>query len=414
MNTRTLVKVTNFGLGLILSLVWAFNAFSHQVHAQGGREVDPTPPSKRDVKFDRSQTRPVSGGLSIASVQNPGFENGSDGAWTEYSAHSYQLLYSSADLGLTPHGGDWAAWLGGADSETASISQTVAIAPGATTLRLWEWIGSADACGFDFGEILINHTAVYSISLCSETNTAGWVNETFDLGAYVGQDVELLIRVETDDSQISSLYIDDVSLTDEKHVFLPLAFKDYCTYRYFDDFSNPSSGWMSVDDSEATIRYLAGEYQILLKNPDSWWFVTPDLVLPYNYRIEVDVRQLSTARANYGMIFGARFVGGMEYYQFLVYPPTQEYFLERRDLNDAWTTLIDWTVNAAINVDTPNHLRVDRVGSLIRLYINSVQVNTAADASFTSSGRDAGVVTFSHADAPVDTRFDNFSATCLP
>jgi hypothetical protein len=210
MNTRTLVKVTNFGLGLILSLVWAFNAFSHQVHAQGGREVDPTPPSKRDVKFDRSQTRPVSGGLSIASVQNPGFENGSDGAWTEYSAHSYQLLYSSADLGLTPHGGDWAAWLGGADSET-----------------------SADACGFDFGEILINHTAVYSISLCSETNTAGWVNETFDLGAYVGQDVELLIRVETDDSQISSLYIDDVSLTDEKHVFLPLTFKDYCTYRYF-------------------------------------------------------------------------------------------------------------------------------------------------------------------------------------
>jgi len=76
--------------------------------------------------------------------------------------------------------------------------------------------------------------------------------------------------------------------------------------------------------------------------------------------------------------------------------------------------LIDWTYRLEINPDTSNHLRVDRVGNLIRLYINGVQVGTATDASFITAGRDAGLRVYRGDDAPVDTRFDNFRATCLP
>lgn len=88
--------------------------------------------------------------------------------------------------------------------------------------------------------------------------------------------------------------------------------------------------------------------------------------------------------------------------------------MNKKYMNDTWSTLIDWTYSPAIYPDKSNHLRVDRVGTLIRLYINGVQVNTATDTSFTSAGRDAGLRVYSGDSTPLDTRFDNFSATCLP
>jgi len=368
---------------------------------------------------DRSHTPSTAGDLSSASVGNDDFENGPDGTWTEYSAQGWPLIVSATTLmpvGATPHSGVWAAWLGGDDDEISIISQTVAITAGESTLSYWLWIDSEDFCGYDFGQVLINNTEVYSISLCTDTNTNGWINRTLDLSGYIGLDVDLQFRAETDDSLNSNLFIDDVTLLGPlTYVYLPSINKNACGFYYFDDFSNPASGWPSGDDTERTYGYLSGEYQISLKNPNSRYLITPDLVLPGNYRIEVDAYQPSIAEDSHGIAFGTRFnAGAYETYQFLVYPPSQEYLLEKKNMNDTWVTLIDWTYRLEINPDTSNHLRVDRVGSLIRLYINGVQVGSATDASFITAGRDAGLRVYSGDDAPVDTRFDNFRASCLP
>ena len=418
MKTKFLPMLTNLSLVLILGLVWISNANTYQVNAQGRINGDPASQSKREVKFDHSQPGLASTSISNDNVLNSGFENGVDDSWTEYSALGYELITNSTDLptGVTPHAGQWAVWLGGDDNETSYISQSVPITTGASTLSFWEWIGSVDTCNNDFGEIRINDSVVYSFSLCTTTSTHGWVNMTQDLGAYTGQIVNLQIRVETNSSLNSNLFIDDVTLVGENYVYLPCIYKNYCSYHYFDDFSNPASGWESGDDSDVTYGYLSGEYQILLKNPNSPFAITPDLVLPSNYRIEVDAFQPSTAQGSFGIIFGTRFATGNQWetYLFLVDPQYQNYLLEKRALNGTWSLIIAWTNNTAINLDTSNHLRVDRVGTQISLYINGVPINTVTDASFTSAGRDAGVRVYSYDDAPVDTRFDNFSASCLP
>lgn len=146
-------------------------------------------------------------------IVNPGFEQGRVG-WQEYSAQGWVLIMNSGfPTGVSPHSGQWAAWLGGDDNEISYVRQSVTIPAGAPILSFWVWIGSQDVCGYDFGGVLINSTVVNQFNLCSSTATGGWVRRTVNLSAYVGQTVALQLRVETDASVNSNLFIDDVSLT---------------------------------------------------------------------------------------------------------------------------------------------------------------------------------------------------------
>jgi Immune inhibitor A-like, MAM domain len=422
MNRKRLVVVAGLGFGLLLALLWAANTLSSQAQNENGGDAGLASYSKRAANLDRSSVLLVSSRLSTASVSDGGFENGPDSAWTEYSAQGWPLVVSATTLSaasVTPHSGNWAVWLGGDNDEVAAISQTVAITAGGSTLNFWTWLDSEDLCGYDFGSVLINNTEVYSISLCDTTNTGGWADRALDLSAYIGQNVVLEFAAETDDSYISNFFIDDVALgggTGGGHgVFLPAVSRDFCSAQFVDDFGVSDGRWPLRDESGLTAGYLNGEYQILLKTTDSFWWATPDLALPSNYRIEVDVRQVSTAKEAHGLIFGRlRGAGGAEMYAFYLDAVNRMYLLQRANPDDTLSTLIDWTFHSAVSTDSPNHLRVDRVGTLIRLYVNGVQVDTSTDASYTSAGRDAGVVAVSSDGAPVDTRFDNFSATCLP
>ncbi len=54
---------------------------------------------------------------------NCDFEAGSSG-WTEYSFQGWPLIFSSGDLPLSPHGGSYAAWLGGDNDEISYITTT--------------------------------------------------------------------------------------------------------------------------------------------------------------------------------------------------------------------------------------------------------------------------------------------------
>jgi C1A family cysteine protease len=141
---------------------------------------------------------------------NGDFENGPAG-WVEYSSNGWDLILPAASLLVTPHSGNWAAWLGGDDDEISYIQQQVTVPSGSPYLAYWHWIASEDLCGYDFGGVIINSTVVDVYDLCSSTNTGGWVKHVVNLSAYAGQSVSLQIRAETDDSLNSNLFVDDVS-----------------------------------------------------------------------------------------------------------------------------------------------------------------------------------------------------------
>ncbi|MDW8327011.1 MAG: S8 family peptidase [Anaerolineales bacterium] len=147
-----------------------------------------------------------SGGL----VPNGDFEQGAT-VWAQSSSNGRQQIRNSfAPNIVTPHSGAWGVWLGGAFNEQGYIQQTVIVPAGAPYLYFYNWIGSADSPGFDFGYVVINGVTVLTVDLHSGANTGGWVKRVINLTAYAGQMVTLQIAVTTDDAYNSNWFIDDV------------------------------------------------------------------------------------------------------------------------------------------------------------------------------------------------------------
>jgi hypothetical protein len=148
-------------------------------------------------------------------LANGDFENGGDGSWQELSSQGYAIILNEEYLLAPPHGGAWAAWLGGVDDEVSVVRQVVRIPATSSeaVLRFWIWIASRDECGYDFGGVVVNDNTIVDVfELCADRNTNGWVQRQVSLQAYAGRTVPLQIRAETDESENSNLFIDDVVL----------------------------------------------------------------------------------------------------------------------------------------------------------------------------------------------------------
>jgi subtilisin family serine protease len=143
------------------------------------------------------------------TIPNGDFESGLDD-WSTHSAKGRVVIANTFAGGVTAHGGDWAAWLGGDNDESAYIQRPLAIPANTPHLKYWYWIDSGDACGYDTGQIRINDTAIQTYELCTTNNTGGWVQETLDLSSYTGMTVTLSITATTDHLIISSLFVDDL------------------------------------------------------------------------------------------------------------------------------------------------------------------------------------------------------------
>ncbi|MBN1318932.1 MAG: hypothetical protein JXA42_25850 [Anaerolineales bacterium] len=146
---------------------------------------------------------------------NGNFENGETG-WLQYSTHGWQIILSSGSLPVEPHGGSWAAWLGGDYDDISFISQEITIPADKKYLHYWYFIGSEDACGYDIGGVAVidsndDVTVVDAFWLCYDDNTYGWVERSVDLSAFKNETVDLIFQVETDGSLNSNWFIDDVS-----------------------------------------------------------------------------------------------------------------------------------------------------------------------------------------------------------
>ena len=144
-------------------------------------------------------------------ILNGDFEQGTT-AWTETSAHGWPIIVNSDEVeDLPTHSGIWIAWLAGDDNETSTIEQTVTVPADRPFLTYYHGIASEDACGYDFGRVLIDGAVVEQYTLCRNNNTPDWAYRVVNLSAYAGQTVALQFRATTDGSLNSNLLIDDVA-----------------------------------------------------------------------------------------------------------------------------------------------------------------------------------------------------------
>ena len=176
-----------------------------------------------------------------------------------------------------------------------------------------------------------------------------------------------------------------------------------CSAYYADNFSNPSSGWPVVDDTNHTDAYVGGEYQMRVKVPSQGWSTTPGGTIT-DFIAAVTARNANANNGLYGMVFG---INGdwSEYYEFDL---NGAYFSIWK-WNGAWTALQNWTSSSLIDTGGgANRLKVMRNGASISVYVSDHLLTTISDSSFTGARR-FGLAVSSPNSGTIDVRFDDFT-----
>ena len=195
-------------------------------------------------------------------------------------------------------------------------------------------------------------------------------------------------------------------------VNLPLGMSWSCN-SFFDDFSNPASGWFAGSDDLGSSGYLEGEYQVLTKSDQYIYGFNAPTCNFRDYSVEVDARWVGTTGYAYGLTFEV--IGEFdEYYLFDVNSDEQGFTLLHRSPS-GWITILPWTFSDAILTGTSsNHLKIYRRGAQITLEVNGVILGTWDGITQARLGG-MGFAVQSYKDEPnTETRFDNFRVTSSP
>ncbi len=179
----------------------------------GGGGPTPTPPPSTATPTPApsptaTATPPPSGGNVIV---NGGFENGTS-PWVQTSSGGYQLIGTDR-----PRTGLYSVWMGGYNSASESIYQTVTVPSNGTLSYYWYMTTQeTGSTAYDYLRVrVLSSTGTVLATLRTFSNASGagqWRQDTISLAAYAGQTVRIQFSVTTDFSLLSSFFIDDVSV----------------------------------------------------------------------------------------------------------------------------------------------------------------------------------------------------------
>jgi hypothetical protein len=177
--------------------------------------LTPTPTDEPPAEPAPTEPEPV---VCSEGLVNGNFEAGST-AWVESSRRGLKIICANGACGSNPAPADgtWLAWLGGANNETASLTQNISLPAGqSATLKYQYRIDSTSACSNDTAFVRVRVGGKdYSLRrqvLCRSTATGAWQQDTISLDNYAGNNVRLEFYLRTDSSGPSSFFVDTSSI----------------------------------------------------------------------------------------------------------------------------------------------------------------------------------------------------------
>lgn len=181
---------------------------------------------------------------------------------------------------------------------------------------------------------------------------------------------------------------------------------------FFDDFSDPSSGWPERDLEDYLARYLDGEYQVLVKNPETGGGVTHPGFHCKDCLVEVDAKYASAAYGVYGLSFGVTESEDAGY-MFVVWehgdPAQPAYYDLWKYGGGGFEPILEKQLSPHIRRgQETNRLRVVRTGDDIALFVNWHHLVTVEDDDLIGALRVGLTAGAGEEQSNVDIRFDNF------
>jgi len=161
----------------------------------------------------------IQGGCApVELIQDGGFEAGlPNPAWQTSSNVFSDILDDLPNP--APHGGTWKAWMGGDNLIQETLAQTITVPSGVAGLKVsywWRVDTSETSHPFDTLKVQVRD-ATGSPLQTLETLTDGdagptWQQSTFIVTNYAGQTVQLAFVAQTDDTNPTNFFVDDVSV----------------------------------------------------------------------------------------------------------------------------------------------------------------------------------------------------------
>lgn len=185
------------------------------------RVPDATPvPDADPPDADPPDAEPPCTVQDLALLTNAGFDLGATG-WNQSSSGGFSLIEPSTNLPIVPHTPDYAAWLGGYDSGSDELWQTVIVPPDATAFRFtgYRIIGTEEAPGIPYDHLYLrikSSTGVLLEELAHFTNVdsvASWTSFDYTAGSsYAGQTVRISLQATTDITLNTNFFIDTLGV----------------------------------------------------------------------------------------------------------------------------------------------------------------------------------------------------------
>ncbi|MDW8350617.1 MAG: hypothetical protein RML99_01800 [Anaerolineae bacterium] len=178
---------------------------------------------------------------------------------------------------------------------------------------------------------------------------------------------------------------------------------------YTDDFSDPSSGWQTLSDLNADVRYDGGGLRIIVKleNLTQW------SAAGKNFKdavFEVDARPNGGPTDNgFGVLF--RMQDRKNFYHFGI--SSDGYWRAGYVKDGDWENWDDWQPHPAIKLGSEtNRIKVVMRGSELSFFVNDQPISSKQDDTFASG--DIGVFALTLIDKPgTDVTFDNVRVSAV-
>lgn len=177
------------------------------------------------------------------------------------------------------------------------------------------------------------------------------------------------------------------------------------TILFADDFSNSSSGWNRQRNADGITDYEKGQYLIQVNRTDVDYFANPSLGLD-DVRVEVEAANASGVTDNeFGLI--CRFQNKNDFYAGLISSDGYYGIFKVKGGSYQLLGMEAMAQNPAIKTGMEkNHIRLDCVGQDLKLFVNSILLDTRQDMDFPNG--DVGLLAGSYQTAGVRILFDNF------
>jgi hypothetical protein len=175
---------------------------------------------------------------------------------------------------------------------------------------------------------------------------------------------------------------------------------------FYDDFSDPSSGWDQVNEPSYATDYFENSYRIYENETMSDIWSNPDTLSFGDVTIEVDATKKAGPDDNdFGVI--CRYQDTNHFYYGII--SSDGYFGIIKVTSDGSETLGRENLEFSDSINqkyASNHIRLDCIGDVLTLYVNGDQLDQQTDGELATGN--VGLIAGTYNTAGTDILFDNF------